>query len=71
MNFENEAKARKESTALPIPIRNFFNEFLIYSESVHSPKHTISLKATFSKFIQHNGNPLLTELKKEQFIQYN
>ena len=68
--FDKKVSDREKTMALPIPIRKFFNEFLMYSESVHSPKHTISLKATFSKFIQHNGNPLLTELKKEQFIQY-
>ena len=69
-NFQREVKARKESKAFPIPMRQFFNEFLKYSESVHSPKHTESLKATFSKFIHHTGNPLLSELKKENFIQY-
>jgi len=69
-NFQKETKNRKESKASPIPIRKFFDEFLIYSASIHSPKHTASLKATFSKFIQHSGNPLLSEVKKENFIQY-
>ena len=69
-NFEKEIKTRKESKALPIPLRQFFDEFLKYSESIHSPKHTESLKATFNKFITHNGNPLLSEMKKEDFIKY-
>jgi len=69
-NFEKEIKTRKDAKALPIPIRQFFDEFLKYSESIHSPKHTESLKATFNKFISHKGNPLLSEMKKEDFIKY-
>ncbi len=69
-NFENEIKTRKDAKALPIPVRQFFDKFLKYSESVHSPKHTESLKATFSKFIQHFGNVLLSELKREDIIHF-
>jgi integrase len=69
-NFQAEIKVKREPIVAPIPIRKFFGEFLTYSESIHSPQHTGGLKATFSKFIQHLGNPLLSQVRKEDFIRF-
>ena len=63
--FESQVKLRQKEKTVPILLDNFVFDFLKYSETIHSPKHTESLKATFSVFKRFTSNIHLREITSE------
>lgn len=69
-NFQNELTKREKQKTIPISLSDFFREVLMYSESIHSPKHTETLKATFNVVQRYFGNIQLSELSYSLLQKY-
>lgn len=69
-NFTNELAKKANQKISPIKISNFFREFLRYSETIHSIKHTETLKATFAVVNRYFGEILLGELTLERLQSF-
>ncbi|MBM4172358.1 MAG: site-specific integrase [Ignavibacteria bacterium] len=61
-NFSNELDSRTKLKTIPISLHDFFFEYLKFSESIHSPKHTETLKATFNVASRYFGEIQLGDL---------
>lgn len=61
-NFNQELKLREQAKTVYITLDKFIFDFLKYSETIHSPKHTESLKASFSVFRRFTGNISLNQI---------
>ena len=70
LDFKTELKRRNDSKTIPIKLKDFFFEFLKYSESVHSSKHTETLKATFNVIMRYFGDVYLNELTIANLQKY-
>ncbi|MFC2135323.1 tyrosine-type recombinase/integrase [Bacteroidota bacterium] len=68
--FKTILKERNANQTIPIELKDFFFEFLKYSESIHSPKHTETLKATFNIVHRYFGNIFLSELTISKLQKY-
>lgn len=70
--FEQQFLDRQLSKVIPITLLEFRWKYLIYSESIHTPKTNKGFKTSFKFFINHFGNiPLseITSLKIEEYLQ--
>ena len=52
-------------------LKDFFFEFLKYSESIHSWRHTLALRSTFNQFEKFVRSLDLSDLTKERVIEFN
>jgi len=68
--FTYELKERANKKLNSVNLKQFFFEFLKYSESIHSLNHTKSLRTTFNSFNAYLGNILLADLKKEKITAF-
>ncbi|MCH8941767.1 MAG: phage integrase N-terminal SAM-like domain-containing protein [Bacteroidetes bacterium] len=69
-SFRAKLKEKIESQTKPILLRRMIFEFLMYSESVHSYNHTITLKSTFKGFVNYLGDISIAELTKERILDF-
>ena len=69
-NFRKELDIRESQKTIPIKLKDFFREFLKYSESVHRPKHTETLEASFNVIMRYFGDIELSELKTANLQKY-
>ncbi len=69
-NFGKQLDDNRLSKTIPILLKDFFFEFLKYSESIHSWRHTLSIKSTFNQFEKFVVNLDLSDLTKEKVIQF-
>lgn len=69
-NFEKELKERESKKTIPITLTQFKNQFLRYSESVHSINHTKSIRTSFNELIKGIGDIYLSELSKNRLQSY-
>jgi len=60
--FESELKQRKANQVIPIGLKEFSFQYLKYSESIHRPKTTKSLKTIFKQLNSHLGKVELSNL---------
>lgn len=68
--FALEVQERKERKTIPITFKKMCFEFLMYSESVHSYNHTISLKGIFKRMLLYFGDTQAEYLNKEKVLDY-
>lgn len=68
--FEKELKQRSLKRNIPITLKDFKERFLDYSASIHSDKHTKSIRTTFNEFGKVIGNPSLLDLNKNILQSY-
>ena len=71
--FKEELKKRESEKTIPITMRKFFFDFLVYSELTHSPKTVLSQKTTYHELIKFFPDMQIKELTKDKimdFIQY-
>ncbi len=69
-NFRKELDFRESHKTIPIKLKDFFREFLKYSESVHRPKHTETLEASFNVIMRYFGDIALSELTITSLQKY-
>jgi hypothetical protein len=60
--FEKELKQRKNNQVIPIGLKEFSFQYLKYSESIHRPKTSKSLKTIFTQLNSFSGNVELSEI---------
>jgi len=70
VQFENELKERQRHKLYSISLSQFINDFLKYSETIHSWNHTLSLRTTLRQFNSHCGDILLYDLMKENVVEF-
>jgi len=71
--FEREIKQRIDKRVEPIHLRDFANNYLIYSASRHTYKTSRNYKTTFKMLEEYFGNLLLTDLfpsKMKKYIEH-
>lgn len=68
--FEHIIKHNQKLLVIPITLKKFKFEFIKYSETIHSIKHTKSLIASFNMLIKYYGDIALTELTREKLQEY-
>lgn len=68
--FGKQLDEGKRNKTIPISLKDFFFDFLRYSETVHSWRHTLSLKSTFKQFEKFVGIIDLSDLTRERVIQF-
>ena len=59
-----------ENEMIPITFKKMSFEFLIYSCSVHSYNHTISMKGTFKRMLIYFGDIKVEHLNKQKLMDY-
>lgn len=64
-NFGKQLDEGRINKTIAISVKDFLFQFLCYSESVHSPKHTHSLRATFKAFTTYLPNTQLDEINQQ------
>jgi integrase len=69
-NFEKQLTQKQNEKTAYIELDRFAFEFLKYSESIHSPKHTDSIKVTFSVFQRFTTNVALRDIKSDIIQDY-
>ncbi len=70
-NFNEELKRREGEKTAPVSLREFTEQFLRYSETVHTVKTNNAFKVTFGMLERHFGEVKLTDLttgKLERFF---
>jgi integrase len=60
--FENELKQRNVRGVIPIGLKDFSFQYLKYSESIHKPKTSKSLKTLFNQLNEFLGNVELSDI---------
>ena len=70
-NFGKQVDDNRRSKTIPILLKDFFFEFLKYSEFIHSWRHTLALRSTFNQFEKFVRSLDLSDLTKERVIEFN
>jgi integrase len=69
-NFEVELKFRQQTKTIPITLKEFKNNYLKYSESIHREKTTGGFKNTFKFLIDYLGDIQLSEITQKRMNDY-
>lgn len=67
-NFNKESRKRKNSNS--ILLDEFVRKFLMYSETIHSPKTTRDYRNTFNQLKKYFGNPQLQDITTQQLNEF-
>ena len=71
--FKEELKKRESEKTIPITMRKFFFDYLVYSELTHSPKTVLSQKTSYHQLTKFFPDMQIKELTRDKimdFIQY-
>lgn len=72
-NFKNEVTLRQKSKVIPITLKEFTFNFLIYSSSIHTEKTLKGYRNTFNQLNKYFGITILSSLSPiliEKYIQF-
>ncbi len=69
-NLEKELSRRKKEKVNSIKTSEFFKNFLIYSEAIHTPKTTKVYKTAFKYFFDFVGDKCLSEISTSLLNEY-
>ncbi|MHB8339141.1 MAG: tyrosine-type recombinase/integrase [Ignavibacteriaceae bacterium] len=70
-SFRQILKEKESLKTIPISLKDFSFEYLKYSESIHSPNTTKSIKSFFNNLNDYFGNCALTDLNKDKLSDYS
>jgi integrase len=68
--FEAELKQKLQNKVIQITLKDFYFQYLKYSESIHSSKTTKTIRVTFNFLLRHFGNVLLSEITPKKLDTY-
>lgn len=69
-NFNEELKLRQKDSTILINLKDFFFEYLKYSESIHSRNTVLSIKSCINSMEKHFSNIPISELSEIKLMDY-
>ena len=69
-NFNDELRQRQEQETVPISLKEFTDQFLKYSEGIHTVKTRKAFMVTFGMLERHFGNVRITEITTQELERF-
>ena len=69
-NFKEEIKKRNERKFISLSLSQFTSEFLIYSQTIHTPKTTVAYRQALNFLQKYFDNVRISEITNAQIVKY-
>lgn len=69
-NFNEQLKQQAEEKTVPVMLKDFTDQFLKYSEGIHTVKTRKAFMVTFGMLERHFGNVRITEITTQELEQF-